>query len=417
MALKKLMKSLNSKKEIAVQEYHADNANTNALLTAADFPIIRASDVNLSRYQKVPLTGIAALGAAFSTLPNAARTIAQTATTRIATDKPVFVGIWPQGVIGKMIDKGKGHSGNILGPDNKIVGRMRFQQLDGLPLTTNTSTVIPFNPMTMAVAAALINIDKKLDALQEKAEEILQFLKLEKQSRQRGNLNMLAEITEEYKRDCHNEKMCALRVVAVQDIKREAHQDILFYEEQIGRELRKQRAIHGVQIAQNLLDAVMNEFYEFQLASYLYAYASFLEVMLQKNLEAASAVAKKMESHAKKYSKLYSECRSQIANYQRSAIEAQLIGGLGSAAKTIGQAMASVPVLSKGPVDEALISVGESLGQYNEDTVSKKLETFAPLEDSCMQPFIENTRRLDLLYRRLDSMITDGENLYILAEA
>jgi hypothetical protein len=316
-----------------------------------------------------------------------------------------------------MIDKGKGHSGNILGPDNKIVGRMRFQQLDGLPLTTNTSTVIPFNPMTMAVAAALINIDKKLDALQEKAEEILQFLKLEKQSRQRGNLNMLAEITEEYKRDCHNEKMCALRVVAVQDIKREAHQDILFYEEQIGRELRKQRAIHGVQIAQNLLDAVMNEFYEFQLASYLYAYASFLEVMLQKNLEAASAVAKKMESHAKKYSKLYSECRSQIANYQRSAIEAQLIGGLGSAAKTIGQAMASVPVLSKGPVDEALISVGESLGQYNEDTVSKKLETFAPLEDSCMQPFIENTRRLDLLYRRLDSMITDGENLYILAEA
>jgi hypothetical protein len=45
------------------------------------------------------------------------------------------------------------------------------------------------------------------------------------------------------------------------------------------------------------------------------------------------------------------------------------------------------------------------------------MEAFAPLEDSCMQPFIENTRRLDLLYRRLDSMITDGENLYILAEA
>ena len=139
--------------------------------------------------------------------------------------------------------------------------------------------------------------------------------------------------------------------------------------------------------------------------------------MLQKNFEAAPAVAEKMTAHAKKYTELYHECRSLIANYQRTAIETQLLGGLGSVAKTVGQKIASVPVLSKGPVDEALISAGESIGRLNKDAVAKKLEAFAPLEDSRMMTFIENVRRLDLLYNRPDGMITDGENLYIMGVA
>ena len=416
MALKDMMKSLICKKETPVPVQPQDKA----LLTAEDFPIIRAGDVDLSKYQKVPLMGLAALGAAFSTLPEAARTITNTVTTRVAIGTPVFAGFWPEGVVGRMVDKGLGFSGNItnINGGSGIVGRMRYKLIDGgIPITTTTNSVIPFDPMTMVVAAALISIDKKLDTLQEKAEEILQFLKLEKRSRHRGNLNMLAEIMEEYKRDCNNEKTCALRLVAVQDIKREAHQDILFYQEQIARKVLEQKAIHGMQKAQNLLDSVMNEFYEYQLASYLYAYTSFMEVMLQKNFEAAPAVAEKMTAHAKKYTELYHECRSLIANYQRTAIETQLLGGLGSVAKTVGQKIASVPVLSKGPVDEALISAGESIGRLNKDAVAKKLEAFAPLEDSRMMTFIENVRRLDLLYNRPDGMITDGENLYIMGVA
>ena len=124
-----------------------------------------------------------------------------------------------------------------------------------------------------------------------------------------------------------------------------------------------------------------------------------------------------MTAHAKKYTELYNDCHSQIASYQRTAIEAQLLGGLGSVAKTVGQKIAAVPVLSKGPVDEALISAGESIGKFNKDAVAKKLEVFAPLEDSRMLTFIENVRRLDLLYNRADGMITDGENLYIMEAA
>lgn len=394
----------------------------NGLLTSEDFPIYQAADIDLDRYQKLPLMELATLGAAFATLPESARTISKTVTTHIAMDRPVFAGIWPKGVYGAMIDKGLGFSGNIIGTKPQggtgIVGRMRYELLEnGVPTTSTINTVVPFNPMMMAIAAALICVNQKLDALQEKAEEILQFLKTEKRSVQRGNLNMLAEIMEEYKRDCNNEKMCAARFIEVQAIKREAHQDILFYQEQIAGKLKDQKALHVAQKAQELLDAVMAEFYEYQLACYLYAYSSFMEMMLQKNHGAASSVAEKMEACAKKYADLYAQCRAQIASYQRTAIETQLLGGLGSAAKSVGQKIAAVPILSKGPVDEALISAGESLGKLNRDAVAKKLEALAPLEDSRMMVFIENIRRMDLLLNRPEAMLTDGENLYIMKAA
>ncbi len=157
----------------------------------------------------------------------------------------------------------------------------------------------------------------------------------------------------------------------------------------------------GMQKAQNLMDSVMNEFYEYQLASYLYAYTSFMEIMLLKDFDAAPTVAEKMDGYAQKYSELYTDCRAQIAAYQKTAIESQLIGGLGNVAKTVGKTLANVPILSKGPVDEAMINAGEALGKHNQEAVAKKLEKFAPLEDSRMGTFIDNAHKLDLLYMKM----------------
>ena len=257
MAIKDMMKSLIGKKEPAAPAASPDKAT--GLLTSEDFPVYDAADVDLNRYQKFPLMELATLGAAFATLPESARTISKTVTTHIAMDRPVFAGICPKGVHGAMIDKGLGFSGNITGIKPQggtgIVERMRFDLLEnGVPATRTMNTVVPFDPMTMAVAAALICVNQKLDALQEKAEEILQFLKTEKRSEQRGNLNMLAEIMEEYKCDCNNEKMCSARFIEVQAIKREAHRDILFYQEQIAGKLKNQKAFHVAQKAQELLE-------------------------------------------------------------------------------------------------------------------------------------------------------------------
>ena len=100
--------------------------------------------------------------------------------------------------------------------------------------------------------------------------------------------------------------------------------------------------------------------------------------------------------------------------YQRSAIESQILGGLGNAAKSLGQAIAAIPVLGKGQMDEALISAGENLGKINSEAVDRKLEVLEPLADSHMGSFIDNIHTVSIMYNQNAGLITDGENLYIL---
>ncbi len=415
MAIIDKLKALTGKKNEVVKVGETSGAE----LASDSFPIVRASDIQKEKYKQIPLTGIALLGSAFSQLPESARTVVTTVTKAVDLKETLFVGINEKGINGFLNMNRNGTVGNIMQINEQgkqiIAGRLRFKPINSMPVTETVTTVAQMNPMLMAIAAAVYTINNKLDILQKKAEEILQFLTLEKQSRQRGNLNMLADIMEEYKRDCNNEKMCSLRVIAIQDIKREAYQDIVFYQEQIANRLREQKKMHMLKNANDYFDNILNEFREYQLACYLYGYSSFAEVMLQKNFGEAqiSAVNVKMNEYAERYDALYEECRAQIAEYRRSSIEAKLIGGLGSVAKAAGEKLAAVPVMSKSSVDEALKNAGETLANYNRNAVADMIEQFAPMDDCRLMPFVENLNTLNVMHNRVDGLLTDGEYLYV----
>ena len=418
MALKDAWNALIGKTDTADVATKGENAL--APLASEAFPVVRAEPNQLSAYKQIPLAGLASMGAAFAQLPEGTRTVVQTVTKKVATNETLFVGINPKGIQGFLRADANGTVGNIMQVNAQgkqvIAGRMRFKPVDGIPMNETVSTVMPIDPTLMVVAIALMTIEQKLDGIQKSVEEVLQFLKLEKQSAQRGNLNMLAEIMEEYKHNCHNEQFCLSRLQATLAIKKDAHRDILFYQEQIATELQKQKGLHGAKDSQDLLDAVSYQFAEYQLACYLYAYSSFLDIMLQGNFEATAieSVTEKMMDLAKRYESLYADCHAQIAKYHRSAIETQIIGGIGLATKGLGKAIAAVPIIREGPVDEALISAGDSIGKFNRDSVQKKLQVFETFEVSRMEPFIENLQSVNFMYNTENAMITDGIHLYLL---
>lgn len=387
------------------------------------FPIVQMPKSGMERYKKVPVAGLAALGAAFSQLPQVARTIVQTTTTNIATNETLFVGINPNGVPGYLLENQFGTVGNIMQINEQgkqvIAGRMRFKALDSLPVTETQNTVVPFDPTLMVIAVAVMAITQKLDKIQASVEAVLQFLELEKQAKQRGNLRKLAEIAEDYKSKCRDEAFCTSRNHVVQSIQIMALQDIEFYQEKVGMELQKQKALHLRKEATTLMDSVILEFAEYQLACYIYSFCCFLDIMLRRDfaentLKNATA---KMEKMASRYDELYTECRSQIAQYQRNAIEAKVVGGIGLAAKGLGKAIGSIPVIRDGFVDEALINAGANLGKHNRDIVAKQMTTVDAFEDNRMASFIESLSSINLMYNAKDSLLTDGENIYVLSVA
>ncbi len=417
MPLKKMLNALTGQKDQTLQK--ADEPTTSVTQLSDLFPAYRPAEIDISKYKKLPLTGLAAMGTAFSQMPEGARSIVQTVTHELATKETLFVGVNPKGIQGFLRQNEFGTVGNIMQVNKQgkqvIAGRLRFKPLEGgLPINTRTTTTIPFDPTSMVIAAALMNIEQKLADLQKLAEEILQFLKLDKQSKQRGNLNALGEILEDYKRHPDSEEFLRLRNIEVQTIKREAQQNILFYQERIAKELKEQKLIHLTAQAQGMLDAIIAEFYEYQLACYLYSFSSYLDIVLQQNFDAAmlETTARRMKEQAARYSELYQQCRMQIENYYQASIDVQIKGGLGNLAKNLGNAIASVPVLREG--QEILINAGQSLNNGNESTRQKKLAQFSPLEDNRMTSFIDGIKTVNLLNNEPKSMLTDGENLFIM---
>lgn len=417
--LKKMLNIFTGQKNQAVQ-IKSEPASPSAHLSDF-FPVYRRAEVEINRYRKIPLIGIAAVGTAFSQLPASTRSIVETVTHNIATKETLFVGINPKSVMGYLRQNELGTVGNITQVNEQgkhvIAGRMRFKALEGgLPVNSTSVTTIPFDPMTMLVAAALMSIEKQLADLQKLAADILQFLKLDKQSKQRGNLNALGEILEDYKKHPDNEAFLRLRNIEVQTIKREAQQDILFYQERIAKELSEQKLLHIAQQAQGMLDAIMGEFYEYQLACYLYSFSSYLDIMLHKAFDTAmlDSAAQRIKNHENRYRELYQQCHTQIENYYQSSLDVKFRGGMGNMAKALGTAIASVPFLKEGPVDEFLVNTGQSLRDGNETSLQKKLAQFSPLEDNRMKPFVDSIQTVSMLYNQPKAMLTDGESLYIM---
>jgi len=422
MALNDVLNLFKGKKQ--PNELTKKNEVIDSLLSSENFPVIQKSEVDMSKYRKIPWTGIAALGAAFSMLPESARTIQQNIITHIAMDQPLFIELNPKNVQGFQRYFDYGTSGRIWRVNEQgkqvLAGTKYYKQItDGLPITQTAASVIPFDPMTMVIAAAIMNLDKKLDAIQAKVDEVLQYLKSDKQSKQRGSLNMLVEILDDFKQNCTNDAICAAQSIKILDIKEQALQNILFYQEQIDKRLHQQRLIHVAKQADEFLSAVMGEFLEYQLSCYLYGFSTFLSVLIQKSFEETflNSAIKKMEECAARYHELYSQCCEQISAYQQNAVETKLRGALGTAAKAMGKGIAAVPGLNKGPVDELLTLAGESLDEKNKTAAAQHLDKFAPLEDNRLHAFIENLHSVDLMYNHPNSMLMDDENLYILEAA
>ena len=75
--------------------------------------------------------------------------------------------------------------------------------------------------------------------------------------------------------------------------------------------------------------------------------------------------------------------------------------------------MEKIPVISKGQVDEALISAGDKLAEINKEKLRKQMTSLIEHQSNSVRPFIENIDTVNQLYNKPVQLLVDRENLYI----
>lgn len=382
----------------------------NAMDFSDGFTVEKISEMELNKAKKISLTDIASLGAVFSQIPEVAQAIVATITDDPTKMDKLYRGIWPKGADGKLAFKDGVTRGAILHKNeqgkNVIVARMKFEPVDG---------DLPINPTMIAIAVALMEINKKLDGIQSSIDEVLRFLETDKQAKQRGNLRILAEIMEDFKRKGSDSKFCENRNHTVQEIQREARQNIEFYKTRIETAVKEKKTFHSRNDVREYVDSITTNFSEYQLACYLYAYSTFLDIVLRKDFEEGSidSCRSKIIRIAEDYDALFRECRTQIASYQRSSVGNKMVGGIGKTAGTLGKAIRNIPVVEKGPVDELLLNAGDALRDANKETVKAQVNNLEILENNRMGDFLNGIGIVGALCNRKSAMITDGTSLYV----
>ena len=378
-----------------------ETARKNELLKAMSAtelaPLEVKNEISVQTYSKIPLSRLTALGTGFEPVVSA---IQQVTSHGQATSGFYKVTI-PKGTHLAQFKEKSGFLGTAVG-EHGIVGQAQLN-----PLLCD--------PTMLLAAAALANIDKKLDAIQEVQQEMLDFLAQKEKSALKADLNFLMDIQNNYKYNWNSEKYKAANHAKVLDIRQEAARQIDFYQEQIKKQLGKKALLHSDHDVQKMLEKVQGEFKEYQLALYIYGFAYFLEVVLQENYEKAylSAIAKRIDEMAFQYREFYSLAYSQIENLSKSSLQAHLFGGLSAINKGAGTAIAKIPGINKSQIDETLIEAGERIGAYKNRRVQTTMQQLLERQSSCVRPFIDNINAVNRLYNEPVTLIFNHDTLYL----
>lgn len=379
------------------------NAIIRAMTEIECYPIIQ-EDVAIQEYTKVPIGQLSAMGATFASVAPAFQNVMQSMGGS-GVGETLYRMVIPNGVHGTV-----NSVGNITNAGGKIVGRARFVEAGA----SAAGTVAQINPAVMLMAIAISAVTKKLDQLEEAQKDIIEFLQLKEKAVLKGNIAVLQEVLDEYKYNWDNEKYKNNKHIQVQEIKRDAEQSIIFCREQIEKKVAKKGLLHSDRDVKSKIQKVLYEFKDYELAMYIFAFSSFMEVMLLENFDAGylSSVTKKIELYAGQYRELHQKCYELIEGDSKTSVQAYVLKGVAGLNKVLGKGIAKIPKISEGQVDEALIGAGEKVDSFSEKRTESTMELFAREECSCVRPFVDNITAVNMIYNEHLELLFDRDNIY-----
>ena len=160
---------------------------------------------------------------------------------------------------------------------------------------------------------------------------------------------------------------------------------------------------------------MLEQLKDYQLALYIPAFSSFLDVMLLENYEKEylSSISAKLDKYSLQYKELYTQCYEEISGYSSSSLQSSVLKGLSKAAIAVGKVVEKMPVVGDTQADETLVSAGDKLNDISAERVRRQMQKLIERQSNFVRPFIDNINMINDLYNKPLQMLVDKDNLYI----
>lgn len=356
---------------------------------------------NIVKIQSYPIGSIASLGVAFEPIASIAQTLAGPGAATGGSGLYIASNIAPGAHLAAATD-GSGLLGSVVRDGSGLVGQARF-------------TPVPFDPVTACMAVAMLEMNKKLDAIQETQQELFDYLVGKDKAEDRGNLTQLADILDSYQYNSQSAEFKRAKIVLVQDIRRDADQRIEHLRDLVGSQIEKRKLVHLNKNAEVMQGKIMSCMKDYQLALYLYGFSTFLEVLLFENYDSRFLESERMkiENRVSDYNNVRETCHTVLERYADSSVQAHVLGGVGKAGKFVGKVVAKTPVGDKTLIDEAFDKLGEAASDAREKGVKRLSFEVVEEGEVGILAFAENIRVFDVMRNHPSEFLIEGDTLHV----
>ncbi len=369
------------------------------------------SSIENKKTMSVPIAELSALGAGVASLVPAFNTV--TTTTTLATDGLFTIA---NKVAGDTLKMAK--NGNAWGAMKTATGGSKMVQLaEAGPLTATSQAVSAINPTTMMMAVALYSIEKQLGEIAETQKQILSFLEIKDEAGIEGDLETLSELINNYKHNWDNEIYVQNSHKMVMDIKRTARSNMLASQKRVAELVASKKLVVGQGQVKSTLSEMEKRFKYYKLALYTYSLASMMEIMLGGNYkeEYITGIKDEIIKLSGNYRDLFEKSSLYLEKLGRSAVEANVLKGIGTAGKAVGKFIGSIPLVKEGPVDEFLQDGGANLKKNAIGMEKQAVHQFAALNNSGTQIFVNKMEDMIQIYNHTERICFDDKQIYLVA--
>lgn len=370
------------------------------------------SDLPEKALFSMPIAQITTLGAGVSSLIPALHTVTQT--TSVNTQ-----GLYRLANAGIGDTLKVARNGNFWGAFKCADGTSKFVQLQSAgPLTATSTTTVPIDPATMLMAVALFSIEQKLDSVAEMQKKILTFLEGEKESEIEADVETLISMISKYKYNWDNKQYLQSNHKMVLDLQRTARKNMLSYQRQVVEALNSKQLVVAQMKVKSTLKDLLKKFKYYRLSLYTFSLASLLEIMLSGNFkeEYITGIKEEIEALSMTYRDLYGECSKYLERLSSSALEANLLKGIGNASDAVGKLIGIIPKIKDGQADEFLQDSGARLKNNAADMERNVVKAFAEISNPGTGVFTEKMRDMILIYNHTSEICFDNKQIYLVAD-
>lgn len=360
----------------------------------------------------MPIAQLATLGAGVSSLIPALHTVTQT--TTVNTQGLYYLA---NAGVGDALKVAR--NGNSWGALKCADGTSKMAQFQSAgPLTATSTATVPIDPATMLMAVALFSIEQKLDSIEEMQKQILTFLEVEKESEIEADVETLVSMISKFKYNWDNEHYLQSNHKMVLDLQRTARKNMLSYQKQVTEVLNSKQLVVAQMKVKSTLKDLLKKFKYYRLSLYTFSLSSLLEIMLSGNFkeEYITGIKEEIESLSMTYRDLYGKCSEYLERLGNSALEANLLKGIGSASNAVGRLIGSIPKIKDGQVDEFLQDSGERLKNNAVGMERNVVKAFAEISNPGTGVFTEKMRDMILIYNHTAEICFDDKQIYLIAE-